>query len=255
MARIIKHKSAGEVAGVIKHNIREFRNGVCPTNLEVDPDRSKDNYSIIRRGNTAKEILAYKQDIDKEVFRYNRKGIVLANEVVITLPKDCPPEQERAFFEEAVKYVASTILMGERAIFLAEVHADEGQVKRDGQVIAEGNKHIHIMYVPAVADTKHDGYKYRLCSDELTRRQKLKEFHPNFQTWLDEAGIKATVSSGVTTGSDISVKSMKELSKITGLNLEQIQKITKENQMLREQLAAKEKELAVVQEQIRTKPI
>lgn len=51
------------------------------------------------------------------------------------------------------------------------------------------------MYVPAVPDTKHEGFKFRLCSDELTRRSVLKQWHPKYQKWLDDAGIKATVYS------------------------------------------------------------
>lgn len=94
----------------------------------------------------------------------------------------------------------------------------------------EGQKHLHVMYVPAVPDTKHEGFKFRLCSDELTRRSVLKQWHPKYQKWLDDAGIKATVYSGKTSGKGISVKSLKEISKTTGLSLDQIQKACISNQ-------------------------
>lgn len=118
---------------------------------------------------------------------------MFANEVIFTLPSDTPSEQECAFFEESLKYLISTLPLGERAIFLAECHCDEGQVLKDGKTVVEGQKHLHVMYVPAVEDTKHDGYKFRLCSDALTRRSVLKQWHPKYQKWLDDAGIKATV--------------------------------------------------------------
>ncbi len=35
MAKIEKYSTG--IVGVIKHNIREFKDGRCPTNLEVDP--------------------------------------------------------------------------------------------------------------------------------------------------------------------------------------------------------------------------
>ena len=38
----------------------------------------------------------------------------------------------------------------------------------------------------------------QICSDELTKRDILKKWHPNYQKWLDDAGVKATVASGVT---------------------------------------------------------
>ena len=75
MARIEKYSTG--IVGVIKHNIREFKDGKCPTNMEVDQSKKDDNYSLIRRGETAKEIEKYRKQIMKEVFHYNRKNIVL----------------------------------------------------------------------------------------------------------------------------------------------------------------------------------
>lgn len=243
MARIEKYNTG--IVGVIKHNIREFKDGTCPTNMEVDPERSGENYSIIRRGETAKDIEKYRKKIEKECFHYNRKNLVHANEVVCSLPADCPPEQEKQFFEESYKYICSTLPMGERCVYLCEIHADEGRILKDGKTIVEGAKHMHVMYVPAVPDTKHDGYDFRLCSDELTKRAILKQWHPKYQKWLDDAGVQATVASGVTSGKGISVKSLKEITKETGLSLDQIKELEKSNQQLYNKLMEKEQELSV----------
>lgn len=251
MARIEKYSTG--IVGVIKHNIREFKDGICPTNMEVDPEKIGENYSIIRRGETAKDIEKYRKKIEGECFHYNRKNIVRCNEVVCTLPANCPPEQERAFFEESYKYICSTLPMGEKCVFLAEVHCDEGRVLKDGVTVAQGQKHLHVMYVPAVPDTKHEGYDFRLCSDELTKRAVLKQWHPNYQKWLDDAGVQATVASGVTSGKGISVKSLKEISKETGLSLEQIKFLEKENEKLYSKLMEKEQELAVTHQTITKK--
>lgn len=251
MARIEKYATG--IVGVIKHNVREFKDGNCPTNLEVDTKKTVENYSIIRRGKTAKDIEKYRKKIEGECFHYNRKNIVRCNEVICTLPTDCPPEQERLFFEESYKYICSTLPMGEKCIFLAEVHCDEGKVLKDGMTIAQGQKHLHVMYVPAVPDTKHEGYDFRLCSDELTKRAILKQWHPNYQKWLDDAGVQATVASGVTSGKGISVKSLKEISKETGLSLEQIKSLEKENKKLYSKLMEKEQELAVSHQTISKK--
>ena len=234
MARIEKYHTG--IKKVIQHNIREFKDGKCPTNLEVNPEKMKYNYSLIRRGNTAKEIEAYRKKITAECFHYKRKNIVFANEVIFTLPQDTPPEQERPFFEESLNYLVSTLPMGEKCIFLAEVHCDEGQVLKDGKTVVEGQKHLHVMYVPAVADSKHDSYSYKLCSDALTRRSVLKQWHPKYQKWLDDAGIKGTVYSGKTSGKGISVKSLKEISKTTGLSFDQIQDLEKDRTELLKKL-------------------
>ena len=251
MARIEKYSTG--IVGVIKHNIREFKNGICPTNMEVDQSKKGDNYSLVRRGETAKEIEKYRKQIMKEVFHYNRKNIVLCNEVVCTLPADCPPEQEKLFFEASYKYICSTLPMGEKSVILAEVHCDEGKVMKDGVTVAEGAHHLHVMYIPAVPDSKHEGFDFRLCSDELTKRAVLKQWHPNYQKWLDDAGVQATVASGVTSGKGISVKSLKEISKETGLSLEQIKALEKENEKLYSKLMEKEQELAVTYQTITKK--
>ena len=110
MARIQKYHTG--IKKVIQHNIREFKDGKCPTNLEVNPEKTKYNYSLIRRGNTAAEIEAYRKRITKACFHYKRKNIVYANEIICTLPNDTQPEQEHLFFEETFKYVCSTLPMG-----------------------------------------------------------------------------------------------------------------------------------------------
>lgn len=250
MARLKKYKTG--IVGVIKHNIRDFKNGKCPTNMEVDQNRTQYNYSLLRRGNTAKQIEHYRKRIENECFHYKRKDLIHANEVICTLPKDCPKEQELAFFQESLKYIASTLPMGERCIFLAEVHCDEGHVLKDKKTVVEGAKHLHVMYVPAVPDTKHDGFEYKLCSDQLTRRNILLKWHSSYQSWISNAGISATVASGVTIDKGISVKSLKEMSKTTGLSYEQVQSLKVENERLNAELKNKEYELSAAKQKLQT---
>ena len=248
MARIEKYSTG--ILNMIKQNVREFRNGKCSSNAEIDSSKTKENYSLIRRGNNAQGIEKYRKKIEAECFHYNRKNIIRCNEVICTLPQDCPPEQERAFFDETYKYICSTLPMGEKCIFLAEVHCDEGKILKDGVTVVQGKKHLHVMYVPAVPDKKHEGYDFKLCSDQLTKRAKLKKWHPNYQKWLDKAGIHATVASGVT-GKGISVNALKEISKETGLSLDQIKTLKKDNKMLRDKLRKKEQELKQANDKIR----
>lgn len=250
MARIEKYSTG--ITQIIRHNIREFPDGHCYTNEHVDLSKSQDNYSLIRRGSTAKEIDEYRKEIESECFRYNRKNLIHANEVVCTLPADCPPEQERQFFEETYNYICSTLPMGERCIFLAEVHADEGTILKDGKTVVQGAKHMHVMYVPAVPDRKHDDYDYKLCSDELTKRSVLKQWHPNYQAWLDDAGVHATVASGITSGSGISVKAMKEITQQTGLSLDQIKGLQHDLDVAHDEIQKLQHDLDAAHEQIRS---
>ena len=220
MAEITKF-GASEVAFHIKHDLREIPEGKDYGNESIIPEKSKDNYSLLDRCQTAAEANKYRKQIEKECFSYNRKNLVHAVEVVVQCPADCPPEQKEAFFRESYNYICSTLPMGERCVFVAEVHVDEKHYSPTGEMISKD--HLHVMYVPGVPDTKHDGFEYKLCADELTKRAKLREFHPGLQSHLDSHGIKATVYSkkegdGKTIG--LSVKQLKEITEKTGLKID-----------------------------------
>ena len=220
MAEITKF-GASEVAFHIKHDLREIPEGKDYGNESIIPEKSKDNYSLLDRCQTAAEANKYRKQIEKECFSYNRKNLVHAVEVVVQCPADCPPEQKEAFFRESYNYICSTLPMGERCVFVAEVHVDEKHYSPTGEMISKD--HLHVMYVPGVPDTKHDGFDYKLCADELTKRAKFREFHPGLQAHLDSQGIKATVYSkkegdGKTIG--LSVKQLKEITEKTGLKID-----------------------------------
>ena len=220
MAEITKF-GASEVAFHIKHDLREIPEGKDYGNESIIPEKSKDNYSLLDRCQTAAEANKYRKQIEKECFSYNRKNLVHAVEVVVQCPADCPPEQKEAFFRESYNYICSTLPMGERCVFVAEVHVDEKHYSPTGEMISKD--HLHVMYVPGVPDAKHDGFDYKLCADELTKRAKLREFHPGLQAHLDSQGIKATVYSkkegdGKTIG--LSVKQLKEITEKTGLKID-----------------------------------
>ena len=220
MAEITKF-GASEVAFHIKHDLREIPEGKDYGNESIIPEKSKDNYSLLDRCQTAAEANKYRKQIEKECFSYNRKNLVHAVEVVVQCPANCPPEQKEAFFRESYNYICSTLPMGERCVFVAEVHVDEKHYSPTGEMISKD--HLHVMYVPGVPDTKHDGFDYKLCADELTKRAKLREFHPGLQAHLDSQGIKATVYSkkegdGKTIG--LSVKQLKEITEKTGLKID-----------------------------------
>lgn len=250
MASIEKH--GVDTLYYIRHNMRDLPSGKSPSNVEIECARTKDNYSIISRGNNAREVNDYRKHLENGMFHYNRKNLVRSVEIVITLPADCAPEQEEDFFKESYNYVVSTLPMGEKCVFLAEVHKDEGRVQKDSKTVIKSPPHMHIMYVPGVPDEKHDGYEYKLCADQLTKRAKLKQFHPKFQKWLDDAGIKATVHNGVTGGQNVSVSELKRLTKETGLTLAEVKQIQNKVAQLEKQLKEKTLELEKSQSRERT---
>lgn len=249
MAEITKWQST-QILPVLKHNMRNLSDGNISGNDAIDPSLTPNNYDLINRGSTCTEINQYRKDIEKQCFKYNRKNIVHALEMVIQCPSDCSSEQEDIFFREAYNYVCSTLPMGERCIFAAQVHKDEKYYSPAGELLSKD--HLHIMYIPAVPDTKHEGFDYKLCADDLTKRAKLKAFHPGLQAHLDSKGIHATVyqkkeSSGKTIS--LSVQQLKELTELTGVSfqktftLNDLAAIVAENQTLKKEIASLKREL------------
>ncbi len=259
LAEIIKFQ-AGEILQHIRHDMREIPAGKKYGNESIVREKSIENYSLLDRCRTAKEANEYRKKLEKEIFAYNRKNLVHAVEVVIQCPKDCPEEQKNDFFRESYNYVCSTLPMGEKCVFVAQVHVDEKHFSPSGEMISK--EHLHLMYVPAVPDQKHAGFSYRLCADQLTKKARLKEFHPGLQKHLNDAGIKATVFSkkeGEGKSISLTADQLKEITAKTGvvfkksITVDQLVNLLKDNEILlkdnaqlRERLRDAEKELEAV---------
>ena len=122
------------------------------------------------------------------------------------------------------------------------------------------------MYVPGVLDTKHDGYQYRLCADQLTKKAKFREMHPGLQKHLNEAGIHATVyrkKEGDGKTVSLSVKQLKELTAKTGITLDHSLTVDelvsiinsnilheKQREIMQAELLSKEKKIAELENKV-----
>lgn len=108
MAEITKFR-AEEVVYHIRHDLRELSSGSSYGNTAVTPSLSGNNYSLLKdRCQTAAEANKYRKEIEKECFKYNRKNLIHAVEVVVQCPADCPPDQHEQFFQETYNYICST---------------------------------------------------------------------------------------------------------------------------------------------------
>lgn len=214
-----------EILAHIKHDLRQLPKGKSYGNESVDTELSGKNYSLIDRGKTAKEVNQYRKDFESKIFKYNRKNLVHAVELVIQCPSDCPPEQHEAFFQTAFDWYCDKYLpAGKECVFVAEVHKDEHKwVETEKGLKDISKEHLHIVYVPAIpAGEKHPDYEYRLNADALTKRAILRDMHPSLQATLNEAGINATVyqkKSGDGKTIPLSVKQLKEITNKTGITI------------------------------------
>lgn len=240
-----------EIFAHLKHDLRELPPGKSYGNEDIDPSLTKENYSLLEgRCRNANEANQYRKSIEKEIFKYKRKNLVHAVEICVQCPSDCPAEQKSDFFRETYRYICSTLPMGERCVFVAQVHKDERKHSPTGELISKD--HLHVMYVPGVADKKHGGFEYKLCADQLTKKTRLKEFHPGLQKHLDQTGIHATVYRKKDTDGKsvaLSVKQLKELTNLTGivldhnLTIEELAMILNTNVLQAKQISALKTEL------------
>ena len=112
---------------------------------------------------------------------------------------------------------------------------------------------MHYLFIPAVENQKYmkptksgklteaAGYQEKLCAYELITKNHLRQFHPKLQKWIDEAGIKCTVHSGVTGGKNKTVEQLKTETKELLKEREHSRTLEAENKALKEKLASYEK--------------
>lgn len=245
---IDKYNSSTQIKNIIAHNIRQLEEGRSYKNENVDPRLSENNYSLIDRGKTVEEVNKYRKDFEDKCFKYKRKNVVHAMELVIQCPSDCPQEYHRAFFETSFNWYCENYLpAGMDSVFVASVHTDEHKyvkaLENGKEVIKDISKeHLHIMAVPAVkAGAAHKDFEYRLCADQLTKRAVLKSMHPSLQEELKKHNIPGTVfqkKEGDGKAIKLSVDQLKDITDRTGvvieksLTVDNLVDILKENQRL-----------------------
>lgn len=95
----LKKYHANQVLHIIRHNMRAL-----PTygNSSIVPELVGKNEELISRGKTPEEVNEYRKNLEKEIFKYNRKNLVHAVSVVIQCPDDCPAEEEENFSRSAI---------------------------------------------------------------------------------------------------------------------------------------------------------
>ena len=127
----------------------------------------------------------------------------------------------------------------------------KGELSRNGTV-SELAKELDCKYAEArkicnaVIRKDSESHRMKLNSDALTSRKQLHEFHPGLQKFLDERGIRCTVSyksQGIDRELSYTVAEAKTVTRVTGLSIEEIKGLEIENERLREQVKTLTKEI------------
>ncbi|MBC9701032.1 MAG: plasmid recombination protein [Leuconostoc sp.] len=160
MAHVTKIK-AGAVAPMVRHYERDGRGVLGREN--IDETRSWRNYNLCPsdvRARVADAVQEHERTAGKAI----RSDANVLFDWVVTLPKDCPEEKAREFFQISARFIGERY--GEDNVLGAYVHMDET------------TPHMHVPVVPRI------GGKLQ-CSKMLTRAD-LRAFHGDLQSRMDE---------------------------------------------------------------------
>ncbi len=230
------------MAQIEKYNMRQAiaiiahceRTGGTHSNKNIDPERTKNNYSLWPAGDPDQLVLdtdvpgqssaryahqRLKQRLS-EVSCLERKDVNVLCDWCIHLGVDTLPgyDNQKQFFEACVEYICS--LYGRENVVYAWVHMDEE------------TPHIHIGFVPVIkkplklrknasAATKKayeeavaagQTYVDRVDADSVITRKHLESWHPKFQAaMVSQLGYDPGIYTGVTKylGGNLSVAQLK----------------------------------------------
>ena len=161
-----KKDKGGAIAGCERHN--ERKKEAYKSNLDIDINRTKDNYHIIQAPK-----YTYSRRIKDLIKRYGckvRKDSVKLVETLITASPDfmnkLSEKEKREYFERATEFIKQEV--GEDRIISAVVHMDES------------TPHMHLVFCPINKDGK-------LSAKSILGNQKsLSEWQTRFYECMHE---------------------------------------------------------------------
>lgn len=190
--------TAHSVVNELRHIERTIMN---PSNKDIDPSRTNQNYSLAPdRGVSSYDYFKKRMS---ELYCYQRDDVKVMAGWIVTAPKDLAVDQYNAFFQSTHNFLIERY--GEDNCIQSIVHCDES-----------GQDHLHFYFIPVTKDLKHlQGEK--VCACEILNREELRNFHPALQKHLLEDGIICSVQSGITKaqGGNRSVRELKHEREIT----------------------------------------
>lgn len=273
------------VCNILRHNQRFTLNS---SNKDIDPERTKLNYSFPMEHNGLSDYKYYKQLLG-ETYMYGRgtkreEAAVTACGWVITLPQELYgfPEKEKAFFKGCFEFCKNRY---SGAVINNSVHYDEA-----------GLPHIHIVFCP-ITELNHDivqhkttrtkqyirldsgryepkfnfrldehgekiklknyakitdYYDKKIDSNTVVNKAELKHFGPDLQKYLNDNDIEGTVVTGSTSslGVNFTVKELKEFTAKTGLTINEVKEMV-HGKTLVESFVEKNEKVHELENQIR----
>ena len=265
-----------------RHIDRQCRS---PSNKDIDTARTHLNYSFQMDHNGLSPFNYYKQLIDAK-YLYGRgtqreRTAITGCGWVVTLPQELRgnPDQEHAFFQGVFDFICERY--GERNIINNAVHYDEGGMPHihvlfvpvtalDHEVVQHKTKKTdHAVRLESGRyefsykflldeqgekikiknySKKTDSYDEKIDANTVINKAELQHFHTDLQQYLIQHGIAGKVVTGKT-GTNFSVKELKEFTASTGLHLNEVRELQQGESIL-QNIVDHDQQITKLEEQI-----
>lgn len=181
-------------------------------NKDIDSSRTHLNYNLAPdRGN----LLNFISKKCCEIKCQKRKDTIKLCDLVLTMPKDLPPEKEDIFFESSYIFLVNRYGVNgtDSNIVSCYVHKDES------------TSHMHFAFLPIAKEKKNKKKlgQLKLCAKEVITKQDLTTLHTDLQDYLErELGCKVSILNEATKDGNRSIADLKRDSQRTQANIDML---------------------------------
>lgn len=197
MAHMMKHTKAS-----CGHMFAHFdRRAGHISNENLDRERTHLNYNLAVH--QTMEQGKFVRQRCSEVHCQNRKDVNVMVSWVVTVPKDLPEGEHKAFFQASYDFLQQRY--GRENVVSAYVHMDEV------------TPHMHFAFVPVKHGFKEDKKNPNISTEynkvsakEVLNRRELQSFHPDLQRYVERAlGHEVSILNEATKEGNKSISELK----------------------------------------------
>lgn len=191
MAHVAKYNR-----GAMGHMLSHYDRSKDGLSGNIDKTRTQFNYNLAGELQLMKQLDFIHKRLG-EVRCQNRKDVNVLCDWAITVPKDLPEQEHKAFFKSSYDFLEQKY--GKENVISAYVHMDET------------TPHMHFAFVPVVWDEKKE--RYKVSAKECVNRRDLQSFHTDLQKYVErELGHKVGVLNEATKEGNRSIEELKRQS-------------------------------------------
>lgn len=158
-----------DVQGIQKHNQRQ---GKSKSNLDIDYERSNQNYDLLNDQNLKYES-EIKEQISERVKRKPRANSVVLSEFMVTASPEyinsLSADEQKKYFERSLEFIRKRY--GKENTLYAVVHHDEA------------TPHMHVGVIPITEDN-------RLSAKDIFTRSELQQLQSDFPEHMKAGGFE-----------------------------------------------------------------